>query len=223
MNLDFALNAQFTSFVLFVLKSLMPSAISISISGVKYLYSSVQVRNSSIMTTLMYTSSQTQKVNDKARFSVHYLRKKLLINEASDLEDGTHEKTTNSSPTHLTACPSLPVRWNRILGRERPDRERGPRFCLYPFITNIVLPAHHPSPCSPPLSTSPSSPRSGIRFLPLKSRMGSNRMQAFDRAAPLPEGPLMEEQRGREQGQTVWVKWGNFTARSCAVGPLVCA
>lgn len=61
----------------------------------------------------MCTHSQAQEVIEKAHVWnwVHVLlkHKTWLINGAPDVEDLTHEKTTSSTPTHLTTCPSLPV------------------------------------------------------------------------------------------------------------------
>lgn len=101
---------------------------------------------------------------------------------------------------------------------EREARQReGDQDSVYTHLLQTlyslptILPHAHPTP-----PTSPSSPRSGIRCLPLKSRMGSNRTQAFDRAAPLPQGPLMEElgqngvseARGTLQlGAVQWDRW----------------
>lgn len=61
-----------------------------------------------------------------------------------------------------------------------------------------------------PSRLSPTSPKTGLRCLPLKSRMGSNRTSAFNGAAVLSQGPLMELQDW-DLGQLVCEKnesWG---------------
>lgn len=69
---------------------------------------------------------------------------------------------------------------------------------------------------------SPTSPKTRLRCLPLKSRMGSNRTSAFNRAAVFSQGPLMELQDW-DLGQIVWEEWdlGTFRVRCRAAGLLM--
>lgn len=84
----------------------------------------------------------------------------------------------------------------------------------------LAIPAHRTSP-GPAVPHLP-HPMTGLRCLPLKSRTGSNRISAFNRAAVLSQGPL-EELQDRDLGQTVWEEWelGTFIVRCRAAGLLM--
>lgn len=86
------------------------------------------------------------------------------------------------------------------------------------LLTGYSCTPYFPKPSRP----SPTSPKTGLRCLPLKSRTGSNRISAFNRAAVLSQGPL-EELQDRDLGQTVWEEWelGTFIVRCRAAGLLM--
>lgn len=85
----------------------------------------------------------------------------------------------------------------------------------------ITVAAHGLSPCQPPTTpASASSHRTRLRCLPLKSRIGSNRTQAFNRATWLPQGLLKSSMTGSWAKRCVWREeweWGNLYSEELCI------
>lgn len=130
--------------------------------------------------------------------------------------DTWERQPAQPQPTGPT-CPSSAMPWNKIPASDE-QTERGDRDFVYArLLHTLYSPAHCPSRCPTPSPTSPTSPRAGIRCLPLKSRMGSNGTHALDRAATrtLNGGDACDRDlgqtlrvRNRKREMWLWCDWG---------------